>query len=92
VAFCDISNSDPNYARDQFLSIYHQDYDKMTSIVKAFNKQILVDFVSAKNDDDLFARCMWVFDEKNKHKTQTGRLNITLAKTKFSELFHDSLF
>jgi hypothetical protein len=92
VAYCDMINKDTDYARYQFLSIYHQDYDKMTSIVKAFNKQILVDFVSATNHDDLFARCMWVFDEKNKHKTQTGRLNTTLAKTKFSELFHDSLF
>lgn len=92
VVFCELTNKNPDYARDQFLSIYHQRYDNMSNIVKTFNKQILMSFVCATDHDDLFARSMFVFDENNQNKMQTGRLNTTLAKTRFSELFHNHLF
>jgi hypothetical protein len=87
VAYGEMTNQTP-YAREQFSHIYEQNYDEMSSIVKAFNKQIHMNFVNAYEYDDLLTRCMWVFDENNRHKTQTGRLNSNLAKTLFYNLFN----
>ena len=86
VAFC-ASRYSKQYAEDQYGYVYHQNYENMTPVVSSFVKRINRNEFSATNHDELFARCITVFNPENRYKVKGININDRLARTMFNDFF-----